>query len=190
LLSRDPWIQDLYGKQLEYVGAGHGFAGIIRALSGRDVLSRARSVLAATAVREGSCANWPPVVGTPLHHNDTIRVQWCHGAPGMVTSLAWLPPDDELDALLLAGGELTWAAGPLSKGPGLCHGTAGNGYAFLKLFTRTQDEVWLSRARRFAMHAAGQRQGRYSLWTGDLGVAVFLAECVSGGSLMPGLDLW
>ena len=61
-----------------------------------------------------------------------------------------------LDALLLAGGELTWAAGPLRKGANLCHGTAGNGLALLKLFARTADERWLERARRFAMHAAAQ----------------------------------
>jgi hypothetical protein len=26
---------------------------------------------------------------------------------------------------------VTWRAGPLTKGAGLCHGTGGNGYAFL-----------------------------------------------------------
>ena len=95
----------------------------------------------------------------------------------------------ELDALLLAGGELTWAAGPLRKGPGLCHGTAGNGFAFLKLFARTGDERWLGRARRFAMHAAAQVEaeragtghGRHALWTGDLGTAIFLHQCLAGG---------
>jgi hypothetical protein len=35
--------------------------------------------------------------------------------------------------LALGGGELTWRAGPLRKGAGLCHGTAGNGFAFLRL---------------------------------------------------------
>ena len=70
-----------------------------------------------------------------------------------------------------------WNAGPLRKGPGICHGTAGNGYAFLKLFHRTGDEVWLARARSFAMHAIAQSEranarygrGRYTLWTGDPG---------------------
>ena len=66
------------------------------------------------------------------------------------------PREQELDELLLAGGELTWAAGPLRKGAGLCHGTAGNGFALLKLFTRTGDERWLERARAFATHAAAQ----------------------------------
>ncbi len=41
------------------------------------------------------------------------------------------------EELMLAGAELTWQAGPPhghEKGPGICHGTAGNGYAFLKAF--------------------------------------------------------
>ena len=63
-------------------------------------------------------------------------------APGVVASLAWVAPDDdEHGRLLRAGGELTWRAGPLSKGSNLCHGTAGNGYAFLALFERTRDEL-------------------------------------------------
>ncbi|MGL6279214.1 MAG: lanthionine synthetase LanC family protein [Gaiella sp.] len=93
----------------------------------------------------------------------------------------------------MAGGELTWRAGPLSKGPGLCHGTAGNGYAFLALFERTGDERWLARARSFAMHAvreveqrrASFGRGRYSLWTGDLGTALYLADCIRGAGAPP-----
>lgn len=82
-------------------------------------------------------------------------VQHCHGAPGIVNALAYFP-DSRIDDLLIAAGELTWHAGPLVKGGGLCHGTAGNGFAFLKLFRRTKDEIWLDRARRFAMHACRQ----------------------------------
>ncbi|MEO7743135.1 MAG: lanthionine synthetase LanC family protein [Usitatibacter sp.] len=78
----------------------------------------------------------------------------------------------------------------------MCHGTAGNGYAFLKLHQRTGDLVWLERARAFAMHAVAQSesmrkefgQGRYSLWTGDPGLAIYLWHCVTGGSAMPSLD--
>ena len=52
---------------------------------------------------------------------------------------------------------------------------------------------WLERARAFAMHAAGQverartkyRHGHYSLWTGDLGTALYLADCVDGGGEPP-----
>ena len=115
----------------------------------------------------------------------------------MVSSLASLAPHDEqLTELLLAGGELTWQAGPLKKGANLCHGTAGNGYAFLKLFERTGDQLWLDRARGFAMHAAEQVEqaraqygrGRYTLWTGDLGSALYLHDCLTATAAFPTID--
>jgi lantibiotic modifying enzyme len=187
------WTQRLYGETKEILGPAHGFAGIVAALARRADVRETTAALAATAVRAGDQANWPPTPG-----GSTDRTQWCHGAPGMVASAAALPRDDELDSLLGAGGELTWAAGPLRKGANLCHGTAGNGFALLKLFTRTADERWLDRARRFAMHAIAQVQiarreygrGRYTLWTGDLGTAIYLAQCLAGTSELPAIDSW
>ena len=131
----------------------------------------------------------------PGRSHAPLLVQWCHGAPGFVTSLATLD-DPRLDEVLLAAGELVWMAGPLSKGGGLCHGTAGNGYTFLKLFVRTGDERWLERARAFAMHAVAQCERhaatygmrRYSLYTGDLGVAIYLMQCIGTTAAWPGLD--
>jgi hypothetical protein len=107
-------------------------------------------------------------------------------------------PSESIDSLLLEGGELTWKAGPLSKGAGLCHGTAGNGYAFLKLFARTGDEIWLERARAFAMHSIGQYErhcreygcGRYSLWTGDQGLALYLWSCIEADDGFPTMDFF
>jgi hypothetical protein len=128
------------------------------------------------------------------NRDGSIRLQWCHGAPGVVGSLARLAPgDDEHERLLCAGGELTWRAGPLAKGANLCHGTAGNGYAFLALFERTGDDLWLERARTFAMHAVAQvtraradwGRGRYTFWTGDPGTALYLADCLAGGGSIP-----
>jgi len=103
-----------------------------------------------------------------------------------------------LHELLIAGGEATWAAGPLTKGSNLCHGTGGNGYAFLKLYQLTQDEMWLHRARAFAMHGIEQtladaaRYGRmrYSLWTGDPGFAIYLWDCIRGRGAFPTLDVF
>ncbi len=125
-------------------------------------------------------------------------VQWCHGAPGVVAALApvnW--HHTSLETLLLRAGEFVWKAGPLLKGPGLCHGTAGNGYALLALYARTGERLWLDRARRFAMHAIGQSerakesfgQRRYSLWTGDGGLAVYLHDCIDPAQVaFPGLE--
>ncbi len=108
---------------------------------------------------------------------------------------------DYLDEeLLLAGAELVWKAGPHGdeKGYGICHGTAGNGYALLKTFQRSGEERWLDRARRFAVHAleqaerlaAARGRRRYSLWTGDVGAATFAADCLDARARYPVLDTW
>jgi len=134
--------------------------------------------------------NWLPVADA----EQLDRVQWCHGAPGIVATLGDLMPRD----LLLAGAELTWQAGPLAKGPGLCHGTAGNGYAFLKTYAVTGDEIWLERARRFAVHALEQVErersalgrGRYTLFTGDVGAALLARSCLDVDPRFPTMDVW
>jgi len=126
-----------------------------------------------------------------------MLIQYCHGAPGFVVCLADLP-GTSLDDVLVAGGEATWAAGPLTKGSNLCHGTAGNGYAFLKLFRRTGDARWLDRARAFAMHAIAQTEAdekrfgqlRYSLWTGDPGLAIYLWDCIRASPAFPTVDVF
>ena len=204
--ERDPesgvWTQVIVGKPAQYLGPAHGFAGCMLALaafgSSADLHERAADVARRYAVEEDGLANWPPLADNDLQAPDgqKIRVQWCHGAPGIVSSLAKFAPDDpEHDRLLRAGGELTWRAGPLAKGAGLCHGTAGNGYAFLALLERTGDELWLDRARAFAMHAAAQvarareahGRGRFTLWTGDPGVALYLADCLAAVASCPAL---
>ena len=202
------WMHDLYGRPKEVLGSGHGFAGnlhaLLRGLSWWDearrqeALARCDETLRVTAMREEGVVNWPH--GPDVKGREKLLVQWCHGAPGMITGLDAIPPGTSraLDALLVAGGELTWRAGPLAKGPGLCHGTAGNGYAFLKLHRRTGDARWLERARAFAMHAIAQSRaarethgrGRHSLWTGDPGVAIYLRDCITGSADWPTLDVF
>ena len=182
------WTQHLYGRVGRALGPAHGFAGCALALGD---LPDVTETLERFAVREDGLVNWPPLAETRLdaQRDGLIRMQWCHGAAGIVATLA--PVIDE--ELAVAGGELTWRAGPLRKGAGLCHGTAGNGYAFLALFERAGDQLWLERARAFAMHAAHQVElaraeygrGRYSLWTGDPGTAVYLADCIDGTGRLP-----
>jgi hypothetical protein len=187
-------VDDLAVSRRERCHLGAG-----RARSARD--GRAAALLGATAEayaqREGGLAQWPS--SREPRPGRELRTQWCHGAPGIVTSLAAIAPrDTDLTELLAAGGELTWLAGPLVKGPGLCHGTAGNGYAFLKLFERTGDELWLERARAFAMHAIEQvararsehGRGRFTLWTGDVGAALYAAGCIAATAAVPTIDVF
>jgi lantibiotic modifying enzyme len=177
----------LWRQDDDYRGLGtlHGAAGNTLALHrvepDETLRAETAAVLAEHAVREDGLANWPGAPGRPLG-----RLQWCTGAPGILTG-AWDYLDEDL---VLAGAELVWQAGPRGeeKGHGLCHGTSGNGFALLKAFARTQDELWLERARRFAMHALGQVNHRYSLFTGDVGTALFAAACLDADPGFPIVD--
>jgi lanthionine synthetase-like protein len=181
------WTQRLYGQEYQSLTPAHGLVGIVQALGARAPKDDARRILEESAHRENGLANWPPRPRPDLPGPDgEIRLQWCCGAPGTVIGAA-----DYLDEdLLLAGAELVWKAGPHGdeKGPNICHGTAGNGYAFLKAFERTGDDKWLERARRFAMHALEQvarMPSRYSLFTGSTGVALYAADCIEPRTQYP-----
>ena len=95
---------------------------------------------------------------------------------------------------MLGGAELIWGAG--SHGGEKGHGISGNGFALLKAFARTGDERGLERARRFAVHALAQAgrlsaangRRRYSLWTGDVGTALFAAACLDVDTRYPIID--
>ena len=187
------WTNRLYGETFRSLTALHGLVGIVLALRPdprREQLERETAeTLARIAVREDGLANWPT---REVMDEPRLRLQWCAGAPGIVAGASSYLDEE----LLLAGAELVWRAGPpgMEKGSGICHGTAGNGHAFLKVFERTGDELWLERARRFALHALGQVErrgaGRYSLWTGDVGVALFAADCIDGRGAYPILESW
>jgi hypothetical protein len=203
------WTQDLYGRIEQLLGAAHGFAGNAYALlrgaallpaERREVLyDRCVETLRATTIVADDGANWPPAAEAPGAGRTKILMQWCHGAPGIVTGMSGFPVKRfaDLDEMLAKAGQAIWQAGPLTKGPGVCHGTAGNGYAFLELHQRTGDPMWLARARSFAMHAIAQSERarqqfgrrRYSLWIGDPGLAVYLWHCLKGSGGLPALDV-
>lgn len=181
------WEQDLYGQRRRFVGAGHGAIGnLVPFIGAMDLLSTERctvlreriaALLEAYILRDGDAANWYSL-GEP---RSGVRMQWCHGAPGVIIGLARYPADDDrIETLLVQGGNGIWKAGPVRKGPTLCHGTAGNGFALLRLAERTGDDMWLHRAQRFAAHAMEQVKAwrttfgmpSFSVWTGELGVAL------------------
>jgi hypothetical protein len=192
------WRQD---DDYRGLGTLHGAAGntlaLLRLGPDERLAAETAAVLALHAVREDGLANWPGSVERPLARarDGRICVQWCTGAPGVITG-SWEYLDEEL---LLAGAELIWQAGPHGeeKGHSLCHGTAGNGFALLKAFARTGDEAWLERARRFGVHALAQAERmadangrrRHSLFTGDIGTALFAAACLDTDTRFPVIDM-
>jgi hypothetical protein len=179
------WTQRLWGTSFRGIGTVHGLAGNVRALlqvddpRNEELRAESAAALARAATREDGLANW----------SSEAKLQWCAGAPGIVSAAR-----DYLDEeLLLAGAELVWRAGVPGdeKGHGICHGTSGNGFGLLAAFERTQDELWLDRARRFAVHALAQvsrMPGRYSLFTGGAGTALFAAACLDADARYPVLE--
>jgi len=199
------WTQDLYGGFRQYLGPVHGYAGnmlpLMRGWHWLTVEQRNRitdavpRTLAINAWRSDLGTSWRAVAGD----QPPTLCQHCHGAPGMVTTFADAPfSSPEFETLLVDGGRFAWSAGPLAKGSNLCHGTGGNGYAFLKLHRRTKDPIWIERAQAFAMTAINQcrearnklGRGRYSLWTGDVGLAVYLWDCLTGEPRFPTIDVF
>jgi len=193
------WQSQVFGPKRHYYGACHGITGNANILlQGADLLppswaeiiiERTILTLKASVKRDNNLTNWI-ICSSP--NIEKLLVQWCHGAAGIVTAMANTPQIASsdiqlLELLLQQTGDLVWQAGPLIKGANICHGNAGNGYAFLYLYNRTGNVMWLERARKFAMHCIEQcqkdrlafGQGRYTLWTGDAGLAIFLHHCLS-----------
>ena len=129
-----------------YIGAAHGLAGILTLLlQARDHLTPAemkeliRPSVDYVLNLQMDSGNFPSSKG-----NDRDRlVHFCHGAPGVVHLLlsahqVWGPEDGKYLSAALRAGEVVWQRGLLRKGPGLCHGVAGNGYALLHLYQVSQ----------------------------------------------------
>ncbi|CAJ1410888.1 unnamed protein product [Effrenium voratum] len=173
-----------------YMGAAHGVVGIIfmllhvpELLEDAQCLDTIRQTLQWLATARAAPGNWPAVLGD----RRAECVHFCHGAPGAVflycKAYEVLREKQWLD-LAQEAGELVWKYGLLKKGPGICHGIAGNGYTFLSLYRLTGDAHWLARAYHFAEQMATRQvkeQSRkpdtpYSLYEGLAGTVCFLMD--------------
>jgi len=137
--------------------------------SSRTLPSRARARLSSCGMRSARSASPTGQARRErsVRARDTGRIclQFCTRAPGVVA--------------------------------GFCHGTSGNGFALLKAFARTGNELWLERARPFAVHALAQAERiatanghrGYSLFTGDVGTALFAAACLDADPRFPIVDV-
>lgn len=185
--TRTPLMYEWY--QEPYVGAAHGLSGIYYYLMQPGFVSSPDSVQALVKPSvDHVCrlrfpsGNYPASVGD--QHD--LLVHWCHGSPGVIYMLlqahqVFGSPQYLEDAVQC--GEVVWRYGLLKKGYGLCHGAAGNAYAFLALYRHTQDAKHLYRACMFAdwcmnygKHGCRTPDTPYSLFEGMAGTIYFLAD--------------
>ncbi|XP_017154539.1 lanC-like protein 3 homolog [Drosophila miranda] len=155
----------------EYLGAAHGLSGILHMLlespwfrkgyslasesslfditAPADVLPDLKRSIDCILTLQNDEGNFPMSLE---EGNDRRLVQWCHGAPGVVYLLAKayliFKEYKYLQAIERAADHV-WRRGFLRKGPGICHGVAGNAYVFLLLFRLTHATIYLYRAHKF-----------------------------------------
>jgi lantibiotic modifying enzyme len=142
-----PLVYAWHGKQ--YIGAAHGYAGILAALFANwsEVPAIYHNDIRKTL--DWMLSLITSNVNMPSSMTDRFRVRsgkdqlvhWCHGAPGIIPTLCLaysvFGETKYLDrARHLA--ETVWQYGLIRKGWGLCHGAPGNGYAFLALYNTTR----------------------------------------------------
>ncbi|KAH7646153.1 Glutathione S-transferase lancl1 [Dermatophagoides farinae] len=182
-----------YWHEKAYVGAAHGYAGILYILlEARNYLDDEKELntLIKPTIDFVLGLQFPDTGNyrSSLNNTEDRLVHWCHGSPGVIhlLSLAYQVFEKEiyLNAAIKAADDI-WHRGLLKKGCGLCHGTAGNGYAFIRLFQLTNDQKYLYRAVKFAEWCFEPHQHRiriadrpYSLFEGLAGTIYFLADII------------
>ncbi|XP_068931323.1 glutathione S-transferase LANCL1 isoform X4 [Petaurus breviceps papuanus] len=122
---------------------------------------------------------------TPLMYEwyQEYYVGAAHGLAGIYYFLMQVFNEEKYlnDALKCA--DVIWKFGLLRKGYGLCHGAAGNAYAFLTLYKLTHDMKYLYRACKFAEwcldygeHGCRTPDTPFSLFEGMAGTIYFLSD--------------
>jgi hypothetical protein len=184
------WQRELHPRGIYNLGVAHGLPGVLPVLAGACAagvaVERARPLLDSSvswllARRHGpeigSCfgttyAPWEPVAPS--------RLAWCYGDPGIAAALlaaarAVGEPEWERQAIDTA---LACAARDestsLIRDTGLCHGAAGLGHLFNRLYQETGEER-IGQAARFwlektlAMRAPGEGVAGFRAWEANPG---------------------
>jgi hypothetical protein len=159
ILASKPWT---FHKHT-YIGAAHGIIGIITqvALSDPERVSGVEAELAEMLDLQFEDGHWNITPHPTLGGTDVV--EFCHGAPGFVISLAKIRPlfseemQKRIDVAITRGRQEIWEKGLLAKEPSLCHGIVGNMLAL---------EDWKQRDH-FMAHATmekieeGKKDGRF-----------------------------
>lgn len=183
-------LQDVYNyfqwHNKCYFGAAHGIAGVIYTILsfGKDVVGESKWKLLIDLANELIRANLMESGNMPssITSEKDRLVHWCHGSPGFLL----LASKFELDEFTKPLQESVWRRGLLhTKGPGLCHGIAGNGYCLLSLYGKTHDQTQLKRALFYAdvlsrswKEMLQYADRPYSLYTGVCGAILYITDCI------------
>ncbi|HEX9941500.1 MAG TPA: lanthionine synthetase C family protein [Thermoanaerobaculia bacterium] len=165
-----PW----YPQGLDNLGVAHGTPGVIALLArictsgvaaerARSLLAGAVSWLLTQKLPTGEISVFPYAVGPGVRIRPA-RAAWCYGDPGIALALllagrAAEEPAWEREALALAN---TVARRPPEscgvEDAGLCHGAAGLGHLFNRLYQATGDPELLAAARAWFGRALRYRE--------------------------------
>ena len=188
----------------EYLGGAHGVAGILYILlcaknyfSDDLMNSHVKPTLDYFVKFQFPSGNFPSSVsaGARIPTNDKL-LHWCHGAPGVVHLLLnahsiWPSNEDSYLVRARRCGDAIWKRGLLKKGYGICHGVAGNTYAFINLWRATSEPEFLYKAAVFAEWCFVDDKLRncrtpdrpLSLFEGTAGLIYLLTDLIQSPSL-------
>jgi serine/threonine-protein kinase len=187
------------GRDWANLGMAHGWAGLLyttlrwHVAAGMALPASFETRLAelfACARPRGRGLEWPWRQGAERPDREMTMPGWCNGAAGMVhlACLAHRVLKDErwLEPALGAA----WQAWEAGSGPvDLCCGLSGRAHALLELHRSVGDGLWLDRAKvlidravEAAPHMRTPEHPRHSLYKGELGLAVTVAELDSPAS--------
>ncbi|KAG4075003.1 hypothetical protein HA402_014582 [Bradysia odoriphaga] len=203
----------------EYLGAAHGLCSILHMMlespwfkrngdapnftniSKTKLLDIKNSIDGFVALQDHD-GNFPCAMEDLGYPNDNPLIHWCHGAPGAIYLLikAYLVFREEkyLNSCRRAA-DLIWHYGLLRKGPGICHGVAGNGYAFLIMYRLTGEVRYMHRATKFAeflkssefLQRSRTPDCPFSLYEGLAGTVCFLIDLLEPQrSCFPFMDVF
>lgn len=184
-------------REVSYSGVAHGWAGMLYATmcwcrsSGTPLpagLGERLDQLARLADYSGRRARWSwRIRGRHREQDGAYMPSWCNGSAGFVhlwTAAHQMLGAEEYGVLAERVGLDAWESD--NSIGSLCCGFAGQAYASLNLYKRTDDKTWLHRAQAHAQRAArsmlatstggGSSERMDSLYKGGLGVAVLAAD--------------
>ncbi|CAI6347968.1 unnamed protein product [Macrosiphum euphorbiae] len=182
----------------EYLGAAHGLCTILQVLISfpcfiekeQKAMEDIKTCIDILITLQTTSGNFPCAMdelNSRKRPDSDELVHWCHGAPGVIYLLAKaylvFKEPSYLECCLKCG-DLVWTKGLLKKGPGLCHGIAGNGYVFLLLYRLTGDKKHLNRAVQFGkfiftdecIQGSRRPDNLYSLYEGLAGTVCYLSD--------------